>query len=162
MVAGMVIRKLLSAATATTAVVLTATACGTSSLPATDSAEDLERWVANTMPQPAEGGFTAAGSASPDDGRHTNTISGVEQGEYALTVACTPTGSSAEPQTASVRLGLGGSAFYGDLDCSISPMTASTYIEDPSKSGPLDVVVRVDTDTEALLWAISASPTTSP
>ena len=161
MVADMVFRKLSSAA-ATTAVVLTATACGTSSLPATDSAKDLEHWVANTMPQPAEGGFTAAGSASPDGGRHTSTITGVEQGEYAVTVACTPTGSSAEPQTASVRLGLGGSAFYGDMDCSVGPVTAATYIEDPSKSGPLDVAVRVETDTEALLWAVSASPTTSP
>lgn len=147
----------------TTVALLAGTACAPS--PGQEAAllSDLDRWISETIPAPAEGGFSISGNTSPDGGRSTGTTSDVEPGWYAITTACALAGPGAGLGNNSARLTLSGAhGTYGERDCPVSPMTTTTYLGASGDAPPETVVVRVEAATEELFWGVSASPTTAP
>jgi hypothetical protein len=161
-VAAMRIRRLAVVA-ATTAVVLAGVSCGVSSEQGATPGNDLDGWVADTLPPPAEGGFSVAGRTSPDGGRSTGTASEVEPGWYALTVSCAPTGVGADSNARSMRVTLSGDhGTYGGGDCSSSPVTTTTYLGDSAEAGPDTITVSGEADAGEFFWGASASPAIAP
>lgn len=58
--------RTFTVATATTAIALAVTACGSSPEPESPPAPDLTSWAADNVPVPDEGGFSMTSIAAPD------------------------------------------------------------------------------------------------
>jgi hypothetical protein len=155
--------RMPGAVAVTTAVLVAGTACASS--PGQEAAlpTDLDPWIADTLPAPAEGGFSIAGNTSSDDGGSTGTTPDVEPGWYAVTMACTLTGSEAGSQAHAPQLTLSGEhGVYGEGDCPASPVTTTTYLGASAESPPEMIAVKVEADAGEHFWGVSASPTTAP
>jgi hypothetical protein len=152
-----------TAVTATTAMALAVTACGSSPKPESRPAPDLTSWAADTLPAPAEGGFSMANIAAPDGTHTSDSTPDVEPGWYAITMACELTESKAADKDRSAHIVLSGeSGTYGGGDCPRSPITTTTYVGIPDEPTPETFNVKVLADSQELYWGVSASPATAP
>lgn len=155
--------RMPSAVALATAVLFAGTACASS--PGQEAAllTNLDHWIADTLPPPAEDGFSIAGNTGSDGGTSTGTTSDVEPGWYAITMACTLTGSAAGSQAHAAQLTLSGEhGVYGEGDCSASPVTTTTYLGASTDSPPETIAVKIEAGAGELFWGVSASPTTAP
>ena len=149
--------------TATTAMALAVTACGSSPEPESPPARDLTSWTDSTLPVPAEGGFSMSNVAAPDGTHSSGSTPDVEPGWYAITMACELTESESAFEDRSAHIVLSGeSGNYGGGDCQRFPVTTSTYVGIPDEPAPETFSVEVLADGQELYWGVSASPTTAP
>lgn len=155
--------RTFSFVTATTAMALAVTACGSSPESETPPAPDLTSWAADNVPVPDEGGFSMTGIATPDGAHAGDSTPDVEAGWYAVTVACEPTGLRTALEDRSPQMMFSGdSGTYGGGDCSASPITTTMYFGIPDEPAPETFSAKVLTDGQEVYWGLSASPTTAP
>ena len=155
--------RTFTVATATTAMALAITACGSSPNSESPPEPDLTSWTADTLPVPAEGGFSMTNIATPDGAHANDSTPDVEPGWYAITMACEPTGSETAVEDPSAHIVLSGeSGNYGGGSCPRPPITTTTYIGIPEEPTPETFSVKVLPDGQELYWGVSASPTTAP
>ena len=151
------------AALTATAVLLAVTACGQSPESPSDPVDGLAAWAADTLPIPAEGGFSMAGSTGADGSRATGSTSDVEPGWYAVTMACAATDPGTGTQRSSGQIRLSGEhGAYGEGDCGGSPVTTTLRFGTSEDAMPETVTVAAEADGHELFWGVSASPTTAP
>lgn len=150
-------------AMAAAVVMLIGTACGTAPAPESAPAEGLGSWAADNVPPPAEGGFSMAGVTGPDGDRSSASISDVEPGWYAVTMACEATEPGEAPVDPSARIVLSGErGTYGEGDCVPSPVTTTTRLGASDEASPEAITVEAEADGHEFYWGVSASPTTAP
>ena len=155
--------RTFTAVTATTAMALAVTACGSSPKPESPPAPDLTSWAADNLPVPAEGGFSMANIAAADGAHASDSTPDVEPGWYAITMACELTESETAVEDRSAHIVLSGeSGTYGGGSCPLPPITTTTYFGLPDQSTPETFSVKVLADGQELYWGVSASPTTAP
>lgn len=155
--------RTFTAVTATTAMALAVTACGSSQKPESPLAPDLTSWAADNLPIPAEGGFSMANIAAADGAHASDSTPDVEPGWYAITMACELTESETAVEDRSAHIVLSGeSGTYGGGSCPRPPITTTTYFGIPDEPTPETFSVKVLADGQELYWGVSASPTTAP
>ncbi len=146
-----------------TAVLLAVTACGQSPESPSDPAVGLAPWAADTLPVPAEGGFSMAGRTGADGGRSTGSTSDVEPGWYAVTMACAATDPGSDLGHSSGQISVSGErGAYGEGDCAGSPVTTTLRFGTSEDDPPETVTVAAEADGHEVFWGVSASPTTAP
>jgi hypothetical protein len=152
-----------SAVLSVTAALLAVTACGPSPESPSAPTGDLEAWAADTLPAPAEGGFSFAGITGADGGRSTGSTSDVEPGWYAVTMACAATDRDADPDHSSARISLSGEhGASGEGDCAGSAVTTTLRFGASEDASPETVTVAAEAEGHEVFWGVSASPTTAP
>jgi hypothetical protein len=146
-----------------TAALLAATACGPSPESPSAPTGDLEAWAADTLPTPAEGGFSIAGITGADGGRSTGSTSDVEPGWYAVTMACAATGPASDADLSFARISLSGErGSYGGGDCAGSAVTTTLRFGASEDASPETVTVAAEAEGYEVFWGVSAAPTTAP